>query len=57
MLFAPGIRSLPQLVSADASKRTGLGLAIIAASVRQLGGSITSAVTPDGYRTVLEFEL
>ena len=49
--------ALPQLVSADASKRAGLGLAIIAASVRQLGGSITSAVTADGFRTVLEFDV
>ena len=43
--------------AASGSKRTGLGLAIIDASVRQLGGSITSAVTAEGYRTVLEFEL
>ena len=43
--------------AASGSKRTGLGLAIIDASVRQLGGSITSAATTDGYRTVLEFEL
>ena len=41
--------------AASGSKRTGLGLAIIDASVRQLGGSITSAVTAEGYRTVLEF--
>ena len=41
--------------SPGTSKRTGLGLAIIAASVRQLGGSITSAMTAEGYRTVLEF--
>ena len=47
--------ALPAPVSANASKRAGLGLAIIAASVRQLGGSITSAMTTDGYRTVLEF--
>ena len=41
--------------SPGTSKRAGLGLAIIDASVRQLGGSITSARAPDGYRTVLEF--
>ena len=43
--------------AASGSKRTGLGLAIIDASIRQLGGSITSAMTADGYRTVLEFAL
>ena len=39
------------------SKRTGLGLAIIDASVRQLSGSINSEMTADGYRTELEFAL
>ena len=43
--------------SPSESKRTGLGLAIIDASVRQLSGSITSAMSAVGYRTVLEFPL
>ena len=38
-------------------KRDGLGLAIIKASVRQLNGSVNSVMTPEGYRTVLEFEV
>ena len=42
-------------VAGNRSKRTGLGLAIINASVRQLHGSIDSAMTPSGYRTVFEF--
>ena len=39
------------------NKRTGLGLAIIDASVRQLSGSIKSELTAEGYRTELEFAL
>lgn len=39
------------------TKRIGLGLAIIKASVRQLNGTIDSKMTPSGYRTVFEFGL
>lgn len=42
---------------ATPAKRVGLGLAIITASVRQLNGSISSSMTPTGYRTALEFDL
>lgn len=42
-------------VPENQSKRAGLGLAIINASIRQLHGSMHSEMTPSGYRTVFEF--
>lgn len=43
--------------ASDASKRTGLGLSIIQASVRQLGGTMQTERSDNGYRTVIEAQL
>lgn len=43
--------------SAQASRREGLGLAIINASARQLDGSVNSRLSPSGYRSELSCRL
>lgn len=43
--------------AAEASPRTGMGLQIIDASVRQLGGTVTSESSARGYRTVITARL